>query len=45
MALQHFSFHDPFVFLIHSNVDRLWAMWQEAPCHRCGHGVRPRISR
>ncbi|MGY2116640.1 hemopexin repeat-containing protein [Nocardia gipuzkoensis] len=27
----HFSFHDPFVFLIHSNVDRLWAKWQSAP--------------
>jgi Common central domain of tyrosinase len=27
---QHFSFHDPFVFLLHSNVDRLWAMWQTA---------------
>ena len=24
----HFSFHDPFVFLLHSNVDRLWARWQ-----------------
>ncbi|RZI40498.1 hypothetical protein EGT07_22925 [Herbaspirillum sp. HC18] len=26
----HFSFHDPFVFLLHSNTDRLWAMWQRA---------------
>jgi hypothetical protein len=33
IALQHFSFHDPFVFLIHSNVDRLFAHWQLAP-HR-----------
>lgn len=27
----HYSFHDPFVFLLHSNVDRLWAKWQTAP--------------
>lgn len=24
----HTSFEDPFVFLLHSNVDRLWASWQ-----------------
>src|SRR5205807_322227 len=24
----HTSFRDPFVFLLHSNVDRLFAMWQ-----------------
>ncbi len=27
----HSAFEDPFVFLIHSNVDRLWAMWQLVP--------------
>ncbi len=27
----HHAFHDPFVFLLHSNADRLWAMWQRAP--------------
>lgn len=27
----HAAFEDPFVFLLHSNVDRLWAMWQLAP--------------
>jgi hypothetical protein len=26
----HYAFHDPFVFLLHSNVDRLWATWQRA---------------
>lgn len=29
----HYSFHDPFVFLLHSNVDRLFAMWQTASGH------------
>jgi hypothetical protein len=24
----HSAFEDPFVYLLHSNVDRLWAMWQ-----------------
>jgi len=30
----HFAFHDPFVFLLHSNVDRLWAKWQCAREHK-----------
>jgi hypothetical protein len=29
----HTSFRDPFVFLLHSNVDRLFAMWQTQPGH------------
>ncbi|HEU4993649.1 MAG TPA: tyrosinase family protein [Gemmatimonadaceae bacterium] len=32
----HLAFRDPFVFLLHSNVDRLWAMWQS----RSGHTER-----
>lgn len=33
MGSQHFSFRDPFVFLLHSNVDRLFARWQTDPAH------------
>ena len=33
MGGQHISFRDPFVFLLHSNVDRLFAMWQTRPGH------------
>ena len=29
----HDAFRDPFVFLLHSNVDRLFAMWQSDPNH------------
>lgn len=29
----HLSFRDPFVFLMHANIDRLWAMWQRKPGH------------
>jgi hypothetical protein len=29
----HTSFRDPFVFLLHSNVDRLFALWQLRPGH------------
>jgi hypothetical protein len=30
---RHNSFRDPFVFLLHSNVDRLFAAWQHQPGH------------
>jgi hypothetical protein len=33
IANAHYSFHDPFVFLLHSNMDRLWARWQTQPGH------------
>lgn len=33
MGGQHISFRDPFVFLLHSNVDRLLARWQTDPTH------------
>jgi hypothetical protein len=33
MGGAHVSFRDPFVFLLHSNVDRLFAMWQAVPGH------------
>jgi Common central domain of tyrosinase len=29
----HDAFRDPFVFLLHSNVDRIYAMWQTDPAH------------
>lgn len=27
----HTAFEDPFVFIMHSNVDRIWALWQTQP--------------
>ena len=33
MGGPHISFRDPFVFLLHSNVDRLFARWQTDPVH------------
>jgi hypothetical protein len=34
MGGAHISFRDPFVFLLHSNVDRLFARWQTDPARR-----------
>jgi hypothetical protein len=34
MGNPHIAFRDPFVFLLHSNVDRLFARWQTAPGHQ-----------
>jgi hypothetical protein len=31
IANPHTSFRDPFVYLLHSNVDRMFAMWQTRP--------------
>jgi hypothetical protein len=33
MGNSHISFRDPFVFLLHANVDRLFARWQTEPAH------------
>lgn len=33
MVSPHNAFRDPFVFLIHSNVDRIYAQWQTDPAH------------
>jgi hypothetical protein len=33
MGRPHKAFEDPFVFLLHSNVDRLFARWQTDPGH------------
>jgi len=33
MGGSHISFRDPFVFLLHSNVDRLLALWQTQAAH------------
>jgi hypothetical protein len=33
IQIPHISFRDPFVFLLHSNVDRLFAQWQTDPAY------------
>jgi Common central domain of tyrosinase len=33
MGSPHIAFRDPFVFLLHSNVDRLFARWQTELAH------------
>ena len=30
---KHIAFRDPFVFFLHSNVDRIYAQWQTDPAH------------
>ncbi len=47
LGTEHVSLGDPFFFLIHSNLDRLWAMWQltrtssNTPGARDGWGLDP----
>jgi len=47
MGTEHVSLGDPFFFLIHSNLDRLWAKWQLTRMHsntpnaRDGWGIDP----
>ncbi|MFK7786445.1 MAG: tyrosinase family protein [Crocinitomicaceae bacterium] len=31
IGFAHTAFEDPFVYLLHSNVDRIWAKWQTEP--------------
>jgi hypothetical protein len=33
LSFPHISFRDPVVFLLHSNVDRIFARWQTDPAH------------
>lgn len=42
-ATSHTSFRDPFVFLLHSNVDRLWASWQLSPDGFDARDISPRL--
>jgi len=47
MGTEHVSLGDPFFFLMHSNLDRLWAKWQLSRMHsntpdaRDGWGIDP----